>query len=168
MWLASVQGRDLNTYSARLLEVRLARTMPPWSLNRDYCGDLTKAVLSSPPAAAGSIVKESDTVPLGRALILALLDPCSDGVDGVGGGGGEGGALVDEPLAARPAPRHTAVQARVPGSAVVSAAHQVPSAVRVGVTITCRGKVSSNITYRSDAHLVQDRTDLGRCNMTTR
>ena len=142
--------------------------MPPWSLNRDYCGDLTEDVLSLPPTAAGSIVKESNTVPLGRALILALLDPCSESVDGVGCGGGEGGALEDEPLAARPAPRHTAVQAGVPGSAVVSAAHQVPSAVRVGVTITCRGEASSNITYRSDAHLVQDRTELGRCSRTTR
>ena len=125
-------------------------------------------LLSLPPAAAGSIVKESDTVPLGRALILALLDPCSESVDGVGCGGGEGGAREDEPVAARPGPRHAAVQARVPGSAVVSAAHKVTGAVRVGVTITCRGEASSNITYRSDAHLVQVRTELGRCNMTTR
>ena len=84
------------------------------------------------------------------------------------GGGGEGGAGEDEPLGARPGPRHAAVQARVPGSAVVSAAHKVSGAVRVGVTITCPGEASSNITYRSDAHLVQDRTELWRCNMTTR
>ena len=103
-------------------------------------------------------MKESDTVPLGRALILALLDPCSEGVDGVWCGGGEGGAWEDEPVTARPAPWHAAVQARVPGSAVVSAAHKVPGAVRVGVTITCRRGEASSQTSRTGLMLTLSKT----------